>query len=105
MDIRAKRTEKLSGVIQAPPSKSYTHRALYVAATIKKESVLVNPCFCEDNIATMRFFARLGCTIIVEGEEAQKLVEQGHARPLPPREGKTEGSVIRMRGFGNTPQI
>jgi len=61
------RKSKLSGVIQAPPSKSHTHRALLLASLADGTSVIENPLLCEDTRATIRACRSLGALFC--GEE------------------------------------
>lgn len=53
----------------APPSKSYTHRAVIAAALSKGVSHLSSPLYCDDTIATLR-----GCCSL--GAKAQRHVER-----------------------------
>ena len=57
------RTEKLSGFIEAPPSKSYTHRAIIASALSKGTSKIFNPLFSDDTLATINACKRLGVFI------------------------------------------
>jgi len=50
----------LSGVVAAPPSKSYTHRALFAALLANGESRVVNPLLSGDTAATVEAVRRFG---------------------------------------------
>lgn len=52
----------IKGVVNAPPSKSYTHRAIAIAALSKKASVN-NPLISEDTKATIRALEAFGASI------------------------------------------
>jgi len=49
--------------VAAPPSKSYTHRALIAAALARGTSTIVNPLLADDTNLTIAALARLGVTI------------------------------------------
>ncbi|MFQ5975404.1 MAG: 3-phosphoshikimate 1-carboxyvinyltransferase, partial [Candidatus Hydrothermarchaeales archaeon] len=42
MDAKIKRSKILEGFVKAPPSKSYTHRAIIIASLAKGKSVIKN---------------------------------------------------------------
>jgi len=50
---------KLSGTVNVPPSKSYTHRAL-IAAALAGGGRVKRPLFCEDTLATLDSLKGLG---------------------------------------------
>ena len=52
----------LRGSLQAPPSKSYTHRALFCSALAQGESKLQSPLLCEDTVATSHALSKIGVT-------------------------------------------
>lgn len=54
---------QVSGKISAPPSKSYTHRALILAALAKGESKIISPLTSEDTQATLDCLKRLGIKV------------------------------------------
>jgi len=65
----------LKGLVEAPPSKSLTHRALICASFSKGKSTIVNPLICEDTTATIKILKSIGVCItfyenkiIVEGK-------------------------------------
>jgi len=53
---------RLCGSLQAPPSKSYTHRALFCSALAQGESKLHSPLLCEDTLATSHALSKIGVT-------------------------------------------
>ena len=61
VDVIVKKTEKLSGEICAPPSKSYTQRMLIAAALSNGTGKVSNPLLSEDTEATLRAITALGC--------------------------------------------
>jgi 3-phosphoshikimate 1-carboxyvinyltransferase len=50
----------INGSIQAPPSKSYTHRALICALLSSGRTVIRNPLFCDDTRVTLRLSELMG---------------------------------------------
>jgi len=62
-DIIVKKTEKLSGEVCAPPSKSYTQRMLISAALSNGISKISNPLISEDTQATLRAITALGANV------------------------------------------
>jgi 3-phosphoshikimate 1-carboxyvinyltransferase len=50
----------LSGSLRVPPSKSYTHRALFCSALAQGESTLRSPLSCDDTRATSDELSRIG---------------------------------------------
>jgi len=50
----------LDGSLRAPPSKSYTHRALFCSALAQGESTLHSPLICDDTRATSDALSKVG---------------------------------------------
>jgi len=44
---------EVCGRVTAPPSKSYTHRALFIGLLTKGKTSILNPLICEDTIASL----------------------------------------------------
>jgi len=63
VDVIVKKTEKLSGEICAPPSKSYTQRMLIAASLSNGTSKVSNPLWSEDTRATLRAVIALGAVV------------------------------------------
>ncbi len=88
------RRSKIKGEIIAPPSKSYTHRAIAIASLAKRSEILY-PLISEDTKASINAAKCLGAT--VEVEQARKITIEG-----------TEGSpgtpedVINAENSGTT---
>ena len=57
-----RKTPLLKGALKAPPSKSYSHRAIIIAA-LDSESRIINPLFCDDTSATIGLMRKLGAGI------------------------------------------
>lgn len=56
------RRSRLCGSLRAPPSKSYTHRALFCAGLAHGESKLYSPLLCDDTLATSEALSKIGVT-------------------------------------------
>lgn len=85
-----------SGVVHAPPSKSYAHRMLIGAALAQGVSTIRGVAFSEDILATMDCIRRLGADCCVSGDEVTVTGCGGHPRAtdiLPCRES---GSTLRF---------
>ncbi|HOI40283.1 MAG TPA: 3-phosphoshikimate 1-carboxyvinyltransferase [Methanobacterium sp.] len=63
MKLIVERGDKIGGVVKAPPSKSYTHRALLLACLAQGESCLHDPLYSADTMATLEACQALGCEI------------------------------------------
>jgi len=62
------RTSMVEGGVTAPPSKSYTHRALVCSALAEGRSIVHSPLICDDTEATLEALEKLG-TQIHRGED------------------------------------
>ncbi len=60
VDVIVKKSEKLSGEVCAPPSKSYTQRMLIAAALSNGSGKVSNPLLSEDTEAALRAITALG---------------------------------------------
>ncbi len=63
VDVTVEGKEELRGVVTAPPSKSYTHRAVIAASLSAGESILTNPLRSDDTMTTVNACRALGVTI------------------------------------------
>jgi 3-phosphoshikimate 1-carboxyvinyltransferase len=62
MQMRIKKTKSLKGRLKAPPSKSYTHRAIIIGS-LDGHTRIINPLFCDDTVATIKVMRKLGAYI------------------------------------------
>jgi 3-phosphoshikimate 1-carboxyvinyltransferase len=65
MQLQVEKTDNIRGVIKAPPSKSYTHRALLISSLAQGESHLKAPLYSTDTMASLEACRSLGCHINV----------------------------------------
>jgi len=84
----------VSGTTAAPPSKSYTHRAL-VLGLLSERSEVVEPLLSEDPLATLACVERLGAK--VERFEDRVRLEGGAvATPADVLDAKNSGTTLRI---------
>ena len=65
--VAVRRSSSLSGVVEAPSSKAYTHRAVIAASLSTGESVIRKPLVCDDTEATVNAVRAYGAKV-GEGE-------------------------------------
>lgn len=63
MILRVKNISEIGGVVKAPPSKSYSHRAVILASLAKGTSRLYDMLYSEDTLASIRVCKALGAQI------------------------------------------
>ena len=63
MILKVKHISKIGGVVKAPPSKSYSHRAVILASLAKGTSKLYDMLYSEDTLASIRVCEALGAQI------------------------------------------
>ncbi len=86
----------IKGTVNAPPSKSYTHRAIAIAALSKKATVS-NPLLSEDTKATIRASEAFGA--VVETKKDSLLIKGFDGKP------KIPDNVIDVANSGTTLRI
>ncbi|ALV62718.1 5-Enolpyruvylshikimate-3-phosphate synthase [Thermococcus sp. 2319x1] len=55
--------DEIRGELEALPSKSYTHRAYFLALLAEEESTIENPLFCDDTLATVSAIRAFGAEV------------------------------------------
>lgn len=107
----------VSGTLRAPPSKSYTHRALVAGYLSARRYVVEAPLNAEDTRATARALRTLGARVVISPK--RWTVRPGHSRPAGSvtidcgESGTTlrfaaalaarSGAATRLRGRGRLP--
>lgn len=86
-------TSKINGEVFAPPSKSYTHRAITIAA-LSDECVIHRPLLSADTLATIRACEALGATIVKTEDKLHIIGVNG--KPFVPND------VIDVANSGTT---
>lgn len=69
MDVTVQKQEGIAATFTAPPSKSYTHRALITGALARGRSHLSRPLISDDTLITIRTLQAFGVPIVEEGQE------------------------------------
>jgi 3-phosphoshikimate 1-carboxyvinyltransferase len=87
----------LTGEVSAPPSKSYTHRAVILASLAAGESLIENPLLADDTRYTIEACRALGADIAIESDG---LAVRGTGGRISPQKETifvgNSGSTIRM---------
>lgn len=97
MDLTIHPAERLEGTLRVPPSKSYTHRALLVAALAGGTSEIRNCLRSDDTEATRRACSAFGAS--VEGSWERLRVRgfgEGPRRPARPVSAGESGTTLRL---------
>lgn len=94
--IRVEKALSLRGKIQAPPSKSYTIRAI-ISAGLNGNTKILNPLFSEDTIAAINALKRLGAGI----KKGKNFLEVRGFRGVPTLKGAyinvgESGTLLRL---------
>ncbi len=87
----------LSGQVVAPPSKSYTHRAVILASLAEGESIIQNSLLSDDTLYTINACRTLGTEIELREDS---LIVKGTGGEIKPQKQRifagNSGSTIRM---------
>jgi len=97
MELEIQKTNKIEGMIKAPPSKSYTHRAIIISSLAEGKSTLNDPLYSEDTLASLNACRSLGCDI---KQEDNKCIVNGTGGVL-----KTPEDVVDLKNSGTTLRI
>ncbi len=85
----------VKGVVEAPPSKSYTHRAIILAGLARGESVIRGPLLSEDTLATLRGMEQFGTMVRRDGSDL--IVRGGSLRaPASEIDCGNSGTTLRL---------
>lgn len=87
---------KLSGNLVCPPNKSYTHRAIFLAALAGKNSKVNNVLFSADTLATIKACKNLGAEI--DQLDSSIIVKKaiGEGNFVPEINAENSGTTIRI---------
>lgn len=94
--VLIKETKKLSGYVTAPPSKSYTHRAIIAGSLAHGKSEVNNPLFCDDVFATINACSMLGASIETSKNKMIIIGSENHISPNEAIDCKEAASTIRF---------
>ncbi|MDO5853922.1 MAG: 3-phosphoshikimate 1-carboxyvinyltransferase [Thermoplasmata archaeon] len=86
---------EIDGETSPPPSKSHTHRALFLASMAQGRSVLGNCLLSADTLATIDACRAMGASVSVDGDTAT--VDGGNlSAPTVPVDAKNSGTTMRI---------
>jgi len=97
MELEIQKTDTVEGVIKAPPSKSYTHRAIIISSLAEGKSTLNDPLYSEDTLASLNACRAMGCDIKPEDD---RCIVNGNGGVL-----KTPEDVVDLKNSGTTLRI
>ncbi len=89
------RSSTASGTVTAPPSKSYTHRAMILGALTKSRFTLKSPLLSDDTMATLEALKCMGSEVDVHPSYVQIRLEELKA-PNGPIDARNSGTTIRL---------
>ncbi|HIE33942.1 MAG TPA: 3-phosphoshikimate 1-carboxyvinyltransferase [Candidatus Altiarchaeales archaeon] len=94
MNLIVKPVDWIEGTVKAPPSKSYTHRAIIIASLADGRSIIHEPLISGDTIASINACKSLGSGI--EVKERKLTIDGNSGRPEPIE------SIINVQNSGTT---
>jgi len=97
MQFKIEKTDRIDGTVKAPPSKSYTHRAFFLAALANGKSKLQSPLYSEDTLASLVTCHTFGSEFDVSDEECTIEGTGGELKtPLDVLDLKNSGTTLRI---------
>lgn len=97
MDLNVEKVDFVGGTIKAPASKSYSHRAFIAAALAEGQSILRDPLYSEDTLATLEACENLGALF---QRYPDKCIVQGTAGYI-----RTPENIIDVKNSGTSVRI
>ncbi|MEM2043108.1 MAG: 3-phosphoshikimate 1-carboxyvinyltransferase, partial [Nitrososphaerota archaeon] len=94
--VRVRQREEVFGDVTAPPSKSYTHRAVFVASLSDGTSTVRSPLISRDTVATINAVRAFGAQV---DQREGLLVVEGMERPQVPEDvidAMNSGTTLRI---------
>ncbi|MBQ9027027.1 MAG: 3-phosphoshikimate 1-carboxyvinyltransferase [Methanobrevibacter sp.] len=98
MKLKVKNISNIGGVVKAPPSKSYSHRAVILASLANGTSKLYDMLFSEDTLASINVCKTLGAQI-TQNEDYLEVVGTGgklHNSSESPIDLANSGTTLRL---------
>jgi len=98
----------VTGVVSAPPSKSYTHRVMILASLASGESIIQSPLLSDDTLYTIDACRSLGADIALQGNRLKIIGTGGQIRAADSQwifvgnSGSTIRMVAPMAALGQT---
>ena len=108
MILKVKKASNVGGTVKAPPSKSYTHRAIIIASLAKGISRLCDPLLSEDTLASVHACKTFGADIDTSNFSVNRnnsdLDSYWKIRGMENIENSSEGA-IDLKNSGTTLRI
>lgn len=98
MILKVKNISEIGGVVKAPPSKSYSHRAVILASLAKGKSKLYDMLYSEDTLSSIRVCEALGAQI-TKNEDYLEVIGTGgklHNSSSEPIDLANSGTTLRL---------
>lgn len=98
MNLKVKNISNIGGVVKAPPSKSYSHRAVILASLAKGKSKLYDMLYSEDTLASIRVCESLGAKITRNDDYLEVIGTGGklHNSSKEPIDLANSGTTLRL---------
>lgn len=98
MNLKVKNISDIGGVVKAPPSKSYSHRAVILASLASGTSKLHDMLYSEDTLASIRVCGALGAKIIKHPDYLEVVGTSGklHNSSENPIDLANSGTTLRL---------
>lgn len=98
MKLKVKNISNIGGVVKAPPSKSYSHRAIILASLAKGTSKLYDMLYSEDTLASINVCRTLGAQITKKDDCLEVIGTGGklHNSSENPIDLANSGTTLRL---------
>ena len=98
MILKVKNISEIGGVVKAPPSKSYSHRAVILASLANGTSILHDVLYSEDTLASIRVCEALGAKITRKDDFLEVVGTGGklHNSSTEPIDLANSGTTLRL---------
>ena len=98
MILKVKNISEIGGVVKAPPSKSYSHRAIILASLSKGTSKLYDVLYSEDTLSSIRVCEALGAKITKKDDYLEVIGTDGklHNSSKDPIDLANSGTTLRL---------
>ena len=98
MNLKVKNISNIGGVVKAPPSKSYSHRAIILASLAKGTSKLYDMLYSEDTLASINVCRTLGAQITKKDDCLEVIGTGGklHNSSENPIDLANSGTTLRL---------
>lgn len=102
MEITVSKAERMDGVVKAPPSKSYSHRAFIIASLAEGMSIVRDPLYSADTVASLEACRAFGSGFWRDFDGSGEAICRinGRGRWL-----KTPEDVLNLKNSGTTLRI